>query len=100
MADQGDQFLNSRQSRRGFIRQNTKPIGACQDWETEATFFNWRGQYSEEQALKHMKERWGEELPAKGLLFAMGTHSQYPETWLINALIQMAEVGQLSLDLG
>jgi hypothetical protein len=32
-------------------------------------------------------------------LFAMGTHSQYPDTWLINGLIQMAEVGQLSLDL-
>ena len=77
-----------------------KRTGTCQYWETEATFFNWRRQYSEEQALKHMEERWGEELPAKGLLFAMGTHSQYPDTWLINALIQMAEVGQLSLDLG
>ena len=47
-----------------------------------------------------MEERWGEELPAKGLLFAMDTHSQYPDTWLINGLIQMAEVGQLTLDLG
>src|ERR1700730_6623726 len=77
-----------------------KRAGTCQDWETEATFFNWRRQYSEEQALKQMEERWGEELPARGLLFAMGTHSQYPETWLINGLIQMAEVGQLTLDLG
>ena len=77
-----------------------KRAGTCQDWETEATFFNWRWQYSEEQALKQMEERWGEELPARGLLFAMGTHSQYPETWLINGLIQMAEVGQLTLDLG
>ena len=47
-----------------------------------------------------MEERWGEELPAKGLLFAMDTHSQYPDTWLINGLIQMTEVGQLTLDLG
>lgn len=77
-----------------------KRAGTCQDWETEATFFNWRRQYSEEQALKQMEGRWGEELPARGLLFAMGTHSQYPETWLINGLIQMAEVGQLTLDLG
>ena len=77
-----------------------KRTGTCQDWETEATFFNWRRQYSEQQALKRMEERWGEELPAKGLLFAMGTHSQYPDTWLINGLIQMAEVGQLTLDLG
>ena len=28
------------------------------------------------------------------------SHSQYPDTWLINGLIQMSEVGQLALDLG
>jgi hypothetical protein len=76
-----------------------KRTGTCQDWETEATFFNWRKQYSEAEAIKHMQARWGDAMPAKGLLFAMGTHSQYPDTWLINGLIQVAEVGQLSLDL-
>jgi hypothetical protein len=76
-----------------------KRTGTCQDWETEATYFNWRKHYSEADAIKHMQSRWGEEMPIKGLLFAMGTHSQYPETWLINGLIQMSEVGQLSLDL-
>lgn len=73
--------------------------GTCQDWETEATFFNWRRQYSEADALKRMQARWGEEMPTGGLLFAMGTHSLYPETWLINGLIQMSEFGQLALPL-
>jgi hypothetical protein len=73
--------------------------GTCQDWETEATFFNWRKLYTEEETIRRMKARWGEEMPTKGLLFAMGTHSLYPETWLINGLIQISEVGQLTLDL-
>lgn len=76
-----------------------KRTGTCQDWETEATFFNWQRQYSEDETIRRMKARWSEEMPAKGLLFAMGTHSQYPDTWLINGLVQMSEIGQLSLDL-
>lgn len=76
-----------------------KRTGTCQDWETEATFFHWRKQYSEADTIKRMEARWGEEMPKKGLLFAMGTHSQYPDTWLINGLIQMSEVGQLALAL-
>src|SRR5579871_3847096 len=39
--------------------------GTCQDWETEATFFHWRKQYSEQDAIKRMQARWGDELPAK-----------------------------------
>ena len=73
--------------------------GRCQDWETEATFFRWRQDYGEADALRRMQHRWGKELPAKGLLFAMGTHSIYPDTWLINGLVQMSEFGQLSLGL-
>ena len=71
--------------------------GSCQDWETEATFFNWMKLYGEEKALEMMQKRWGEEMPDKGVLFAMGTHSLYPDTWLINGIIQMGEMGQLSL---
>jgi hypothetical protein len=54
--------------------------GTCQDWETEATFFLWRKEYGEQKTLELMKARWGEDLPAKGILFAMGTHSLYPDT--------------------
>lgn len=76
-----------------------KRLGTCQDWETEATFFNWVKLYGEEKALASMAQRWGEEMPAKGLLFAMGTHSLYPDTWLINGIIQMSGIGQLTLGL-
>jgi len=71
--------------------------GTCQDWETEATFFHWTKRYGEKTALEKMKAEWGEELPRKGLLFAMGTHSLYPDVWLINGLVQLPEQGQLGL---
>lgn len=71
--------------------------GTCQDWETEATFFNWRNLYGEKKALEMMQAQFGENLPRKGLYFAMGTHSQYPETWLINGLIQLPQLDQKSL---
>lgn len=72
-------------------------FGTCQDWETEATFFKWRSKYGETDAIKHMEHRFGEEMPRRGLYFAMGTHSRYPETWLINGLIQAKLTGQKSL---
>lgn len=71
--------------------------GTCQDWEIEATFFNWTRQYGEERALAEMRRVFGEEYPTKGMLLAMGTHSQYPDTWLINGVIRLDEVEQLSL---
>jgi hypothetical protein len=76
-----------------------KRTGTCQDWETEATYFNWVKLYGEQDALKRMQQRWGEEMPDKGMLFAMGTHSRWPDTWLINGIIQMSDFGQLSLGL-
>lgn len=51
--------------------------GTCQDWETEATFFNWRNLYGEKDALKRMQHQFGEVLPERGLYFAMGTHSRW-----------------------
>lgn len=71
--------------------------GTCQDWETEATFFNWRREYGEAGALKNMQEQFGEVLPDRGLFFAMGTHSRRPEQWLINGLIQLRATDQASL---
>lgn len=71
--------------------------GTCQDWETEATFFHWAKRYGEKAALEKMQAIWGDELPRKGLLFAMGTHSLYPDVWLINGLVQLPERGQLGL---
>lgn len=42
-----------------------KRTGTCQDWETEATYFNWLRLYGEAGALKQMQQRWGEEIPQK-----------------------------------
>lgn len=71
--------------------------GTCQDWEIEATFFNWRRSYGEERALADMQRIFGEEYPARGMLLAMGTHSLYPDTWLINGVVRLDEIEQLAL---
>jgi hypothetical protein len=31
------------------------------------------------------------------MCFAMGTHSRYPETWLVNGIIRLDEITQMSL---
>jgi hypothetical protein len=74
-----------------------KREGTCQDWEIEATYFNWAREYGEAAALSRMQKVFGEEYPQKGMLLAMGTHSQYPDTWLINGVIRLDEIEQLSL---
>jgi hypothetical protein len=71
--------------------------GTCQDWEIEATFYNWRRSFGEERALAEMRRVFGEEYPARGMLLATGTHSLYPDTWLINGVVRLDEVEQLSL---
>lgn len=71
--------------------------GTCQDWETEATFFNWTRRYGEPEALRKMEQQFGELLPRRGLMFAMGTHSRWPDTWLINGLIQLSTPDQGSM---
>jgi hypothetical protein len=69
----------------------------CQDWETEATFFKWSAMYGEARALEDMMRVFGTEYPSKGMLFAMGTHSQYPDTWLMNGIVRLNEVKQPTL---
>lgn len=73
--------------------------GTCQDWETDATFFNWKKLYGEDKALAEMNRVFGEEYPKKGMALAMGTHSLYPDTWLINGIIRLDEIKQMALDL-
>lgn len=69
-------------------------FGTCQDWETEATFFNWSRRSGEAKAIADMQRVFGEEYPRKGMLFAMGTHSLYPDTWLINGVLRLASAEQ------
>ena len=71
--------------------------GTCQDWEMEATYFKWSRLQGEPKALDSMKQVFGEDYPKKGMLLAMGTHSKYPETWLINGIIRLDEVKQSTL---
>jgi hypothetical protein len=71
--------------------------GTCQDWETDATFYNWNRHYDEQKALEYMQRIFGEEYPKKGMVLAMGTHSLYPDTWLINGIIRLDEIKQMSL---
>jgi hypothetical protein len=72
-------------------------FGTCQDWEIEATFYLWSKRYGEARALELMQAKFGEELPRKGLLLAMGTHSQYPDVWLINGLIRLDPISEPQL---
>jgi hypothetical protein len=71
--------------------------GTCQDWEIDATFFKWSRKYGVDKALDLMTDRFGKEYPKKGMLLAMGTHSRYPDTWLINGIIRCNPIRQMSL---
>jgi hypothetical protein len=71
--------------------------GTCQDWEIEATYFNWSKQYGEPSAIQMVQQTFGVDYPQKGMLLAMGTHSLYPETWLINGVVRLNEIQQPSL---
>jgi hypothetical protein len=76
-----------------------KREGTCQDWETDATFYNWNRHYGEQKSLEYMQHVFGEEYPKKGMVLAMGTHSLYPDIWLINGVIRLDEIKQMSLGL-
>jgi hypothetical protein len=82
-----------------YVTDDGQREGTCQDWETDATFYNLSRHYGEPKALEHMQRVFGEEYPSKGMVFAMGTHSLYPDTWLINGIIRLDEVRQMSLGL-
>lgn len=73
-------------------------VGTCQDWEIEATYFNHKKRYDEKTSLDYIMNTFGKDYPEKGMLLAMGTHSRYPETWLINGIIRLNEIKQFSLD--
>jgi hypothetical protein len=80
-----------------YVTDDGEREGTCQDWETDAAFYNWSQHYGEQAALKHMQQVFGEDYPKKGMVLAMGTHSQYPDTWLINGIIRLDDVKQMSL---
>lgn len=56
------------------------------DWEVGALYWNVRGKHGEEWEAP-FRDQLEENLPAKDLMFLMGTMHRFPEQWLIVSLI-------------
>lgn len=69
----------------------------CGDWETHATFFRLRHQYSEQAALRHLDRVYNEEYPQRGMVFAVGNMAKRPQTWQLLGVIRLDLSGQLRL---
>jgi hypothetical protein len=70
----------------------------CIDWETERTFFKWRDNYGEADTLTKMQDKWGGDMPARGIAFAMGTHRvEVFDKWLLSGVIRVDETSQPAL---
>lgn len=66
----------------------------CHDWEVEQTFINWSRNYGEKDALDKLHEEFGRRFPKEGVMFAMGTHSRYPDVWMIIGVIKIGRPDQ------
>jgi hypothetical protein len=71
----------------------------CDDWETAAMYRNFEKKYGEAETLRLMKKTFEKDFPAKGMAFAMGTHSKYPEVWLLVGIVRLEPAKQLSMAL-
>lgn len=69
----------------------------CDDWETAAMYRNFERQYGETKTIALMKKTFEQDYPAKGMAFAMGTHSKYPDVWLLVGVLRLDVVTQMSL---
>ena len=70
----------------------------CDDWETSAAFFRRRERHGEVEGLKSLKKTYEEEYPAKGMRFALGTHSRRNDQWLLVGVLRVDENRQMGLD--
>jgi hypothetical protein len=71
----------------------------CDDWETAVTYYRREKAMGSAAALADMEKTFGEEYPAKGVAFAMGTHSRRAEQWLLVGVLRLDRVPQTSLAL-
>ncbi|CAA7624736.1 conserved hypothetical protein [Magnetospirillum sp. LM-5] len=62
---------------------------SCADWETAVMFWNFEKRYGEDEALRLMSGTFNDEYPRKGMVFAMGTHSRWPQSWLLIGVIRL-----------
>lgn len=74
-------------------------MSTCDDWETTAMFRRFSKQYGEAKALDLMKRTFEKDYPQKGMVFAMGTHSRYPDVWLLVGVLRVDETSQLPMAL-
>jgi hypothetical protein len=71
--------------------------GTCDDWESGVTFRRREKTLGHIGALNSMKEQFEQDYMKKGCVFAMGTHSIYPDTWLLVGVIRLDKTDQLAL---
>ncbi len=71
----------------------------CDDWETTAMFYSFQRRYGTQSALIEMERAFSHSYPTKGMAFAMGTHSRFPEIWLLVGILKLDELKQLTLAL-
>lgn len=76
-----------------------KHTATCDDWETTAMFYNLRRKYGLKHTLERMKTVFDDEYPKNGMAFAMGTHSIFPDTWLLVGVIRLDRTDQFQLSL-
>lgn len=71
----------------------------CDDWETSAAFYNRRRAHGEEGGLQSLKQTYEEEYLAKGMRFALGTHSRRETQWLMVGVLRVDDQTQTELGL-
>lgn len=67
------------------------------DWETHATFYRWREEYGEANALERMRQVYNEEYPKKGMAFAIGNQAKRPQTWQLLGVVRLNDEKQADL---
>ncbi len=71
----------------------------CDDWETAVMFYRREKTLGAKAALEDMEQVFNEQYPARGMAFAMGTHSRRAEQWLLVGVLRLDRVTQMSLGL-
>lgn len=78
---------------------DVKHEATCDDWETTAMFYSFRRRYGTNGALAEMAQVFNKMYPAKGMAFAMGTHSRFPDIWLLVGVLRLDKLYQYALAL-
>jgi hypothetical protein len=77
---------------------NKSHRATCDDWETATTYHRRAKKDGRDLALKSMEKTFNEDYPARGMAFAMGTHSLFPKVWLLVGVLRLDPLSpQISL---